>query len=133
MEICATSGAYWDAFLDHDMYDHLASLPAAMLLDRKLHDDAIRQAYPYSDAIPYASRNGQAPVADAVLAELAETALRCLLCAERRSWIKSSYYGLRLVRSRLQKSHRSDALWLASRCLYMLQLEDISANGLLAW
>ena len=126
-------GRVYAPFLDHDLYDHLASLPAAMLLDRKLHDDAIRQAYPYSDAIPYASRNGQTPVADAVLAELAETALRCLLRAERRSWIKSSYYGLRLVRSRLQKSHRSDALWLASRCLYMLQLEDISANGLLAW
>ena len=42
-------------YLDHDLYDHVASLPAAMLMDHRLHYDAIARAYPQYAAIPFAT------------------------------------------------------------------------------
>jgi asparagine synthase (glutamine-hydrolysing) len=41
-------------YLDHDLYDFLAALPAASLLDRGLHSDTIRRAYPEYRDLPYA-------------------------------------------------------------------------------
>jgi asparagine synthase (glutamine-hydrolysing) len=41
-------------YLDHRLFDFLASLPAEMLLDKTFHSDTISAAYPRHAAIPYA-------------------------------------------------------------------------------
>lgn len=46
----------YSPYLDHDLYDFLASLPATMLLNRRLHTDTIRRAYPRYADIPYDRR-----------------------------------------------------------------------------
>jgi asparagine synthetase B (glutamine-hydrolysing) len=46
----------YSPFLDHDLCDFLIGLPAEMTLDRQLHDDAIRAAYPKYADLPYESR-----------------------------------------------------------------------------
>ncbi|HEX8013243.1 MAG TPA: asparagine synthase-related protein, partial [Casimicrobiaceae bacterium] len=46
----------YSPFLDHDLCDFLLGLPAEMTLDRRLHDDAIRAAYPKYADLPYESR-----------------------------------------------------------------------------
>lgn len=40
-------------YLDHDLYDFLAALPAELLLDHSLHTEAIRAAYPAYADLPY--------------------------------------------------------------------------------
>jgi hypothetical protein len=40
-------------YLDRDLYDFLAALPAEMLMDRALHTDAIARAWPQHAALPY--------------------------------------------------------------------------------
>ena len=44
-------------YLDHDLFDFLASLPAAMLLDREFHSDAIRRGYPEYEDVRYEDRS----------------------------------------------------------------------------
>ncbi|HUI25388.1 MAG TPA: asparagine synthase-related protein [Candidatus Kryptonia bacterium] len=41
-------------YLDHGLYDHVMSLPAALLLDHRFHRDAIARAYPRYTSIPFA-------------------------------------------------------------------------------
>lgn len=127
------TGYVYAPFLDHDLFDHLASLPAAMQLDRKLHDDAIRRGYPEGADIPYASKTGQSPFGARALSGFANATLRLLMKAEHKSWVGTSFFGLRLLRSRLQASRREDGAYLGSRSVYMLQLEDIVLNGLDEW
>jgi asparagine synthase (glutamine-hydrolysing) len=43
-------------YLDHRLFDFLASLPPEMLLDKKFHSDTISAAHPRLAAIPYAAR-----------------------------------------------------------------------------
>ena len=116
-------------FLDHDLYEHLAALPARMLLDRKLHDDAMRIAYPCAAAIPYSSKTGKSPFTDKHLASLATGALASLLKAEQKTWTRTRYYAPRLIRARIQASMLGEAFPLGTRCLYLLQLEELWTNG----
>jgi asparagine synthetase B (glutamine-hydrolysing) len=44
-------------YLDHDLYDFLASLPAEAILDCKLHTETIARAYPQYAAIPYEDKS----------------------------------------------------------------------------
>jgi hypothetical protein len=46
-------------YLDHDLYDFLASLPVRLLLDGRLHTDAIRRAFPKFREVPF--QDPQAP------------------------------------------------------------------------
>lgn len=45
-------------YLDHDLFDFMATLPAAMLMDRSFHDAVIARAYPGFAHIPYADNRG---------------------------------------------------------------------------
>lgn len=47
-------------FLDHDVYDFLASLPAEIQLEGRLHTDTIRRAYPRYAHIPFEDKNSPA-------------------------------------------------------------------------
>jgi hypothetical protein len=40
-------------YLDHDLYDFLAAIPARVLLDQQFHTDTIRRAYPRHRDIPF--------------------------------------------------------------------------------
>jgi len=117
-------------FLDHDLFDHLASLPAPMLLDRRLHDDAIRRAYPERAGIPFAAKTGRRAFEDRVLAGFAGDALRILAKAEHRNWVDTGYFGRRFLRSWLNLWRKEDDTYLGIRCLYLLQLEDTVTNGI---
>jgi hypothetical protein len=52
-------------YLDADLFDLLAGLPAPLLMDRRLHTDAIAKAYPAFADVPYESKGaveGNRPV-----------------------------------------------------------------------
>ena len=44
-------------YLDHDLYDFLAALPAAMLVDRRFHTATITRAYPAQAGLAYENPN----------------------------------------------------------------------------
>jgi hypothetical protein len=46
-------------YLDRDVVDLLSGLPAALVMDRRLHTEAIAQAYPRMADIPYAMAGAQ--------------------------------------------------------------------------
>jgi asparagine synthase (glutamine-hydrolysing) len=45
-------------YLDAELFDLLAGLPAPLLMDRQLHTDAIAKAYPAFADVPYESKGG---------------------------------------------------------------------------
>lgn len=47
-------------YLDHDLYDFITGLDARLLLDNKLHDEAIRRAYPKYAHLPYEDKSKKA-------------------------------------------------------------------------
>ncbi|MGE3402990.1 MAG: hypothetical protein AB7K63_10405 [Vicinamibacterales bacterium] len=69
-------------FLDPEVFDLLAGLPAALQLDRRFHTDAIARAYPEVRDVPYAVETGStgAPGARRLAAALGSTMWR------RRDW-----------------------------------------------
>lgn len=48
-------------YLDHDLFDFLASLPVRLLLDGRLHTDAIAKAYPRYCDVPFQNRDAPRP------------------------------------------------------------------------
>lgn len=68
-------------FLDHDLFDFMATLPADMLMDRAFHTDAIARAYPAFAHIPYANHKAAPPADDTHIQArfLTEAAHRFLL------------------------------------------------------
>jgi len=46
-------------YLDHDLFDFLASLPASLMLDRQFHSETIRRAYPEYADIPFEDRGAR--------------------------------------------------------------------------
>jgi asparagine synthase (glutamine-hydrolysing) len=51
-------------YLDHRLFDFLASLPAEMLLDKTFHSDTISAAHPRHAAIPYAAPQRRSAMLD---------------------------------------------------------------------
>jgi hypothetical protein len=54
-------GTVFAPHLDHDLYDFLASLPVGLVLDHRLHTDAIRRAYPAYAGVPYQDNRVRGP------------------------------------------------------------------------
>jgi asparagine synthase (glutamine-hydrolysing) len=50
----------YSPYVDHPLFDHLASLPAELFLDHTFHDDTIRRAYPRYADIPFQNKNAPA-------------------------------------------------------------------------
>jgi hypothetical protein len=48
-------------YLDRDVFDLLAGLPASLVMDRRLHTDAIARAYPAMADVPYEARTVEHP------------------------------------------------------------------------
>jgi len=48
-------------YLDRDVFDLLATLPASLLVDRRFHTDAIARAYPHMAEVPYEARTVESP------------------------------------------------------------------------
>lgn len=51
------SATVYAPYLDHELYDFLSTLPAAMLVDRRFHTAAIARAYPEWAELPYEDPN----------------------------------------------------------------------------
>jgi asparagine synthase (glutamine-hydrolysing) len=126
--ILARSVGILSPYLDHDLYDFLASFPATWVGDHALHTDTILRAYPrYSDLrferpripprwVPAHSRR--------LARELAVAVLRSLARRPATRPLRHSFLLTRSIRAALDG--RGDRLeWIAPVVvLYLLQLAD---------
>lgn len=113
-------------YLDRDLFDFLASLPAEHFLDKQFHTDTIMQSYPRFASIPYSCGNSlptgyRLHEADAAL--LASMLWR----AESKKVINRSFLLLRAIRSAIDTSYYEEfILGCAARATYLTQLAEVA-------
>ena len=121
-------------YLDDDLYDFLASLPAAALVDGELHSETIRRAYPEHRGLRFEDRRASAraakPEVRRFARRLAAYAARGALIPPRRRLVRA---GRLLTRALWSSIHgNGDRLaWCAPILgVYLLQLSRERAQAL---
>jgi asparagine synthetase B (glutamine-hydrolysing) len=115
-------------YLDHDLYDLLAALPARLLLDYRLHTDTILQAYPEYDDLPFEDYQRLFRYDQAHRAELSNLVWDTIryLSKEPSRLLYAPYVETRLLHCYIagrEPRHFTD------HAIYLLQLERF-VNGL---
>ena len=112
-------------FLDWDLFQLLASLPAQMTVDHRLHTDVIRKAFPEVAHIGFAGKKTAPRVFQG---RIALDALRYL--RNRRPGLFNKIGAtVRLLRAIVQPSRTGDAHWIAPLAVYLAQLPDPLEQG----
>lgn len=125
-------------YLDHDLYDFLASLPAEQLVDRTFHSETIARSFPAFAAIPFENFNAPRPPARG---HMARFALRALVAesrgavarmtrGERGVVMRHGAYSSRLAARLFLLRPMDDADLLATLGTYLGQLEALSGQSL---
>ena len=116
--------AVYSPFLDHDLFDFLASLPAPVLLDRRLHTEVIERAYPALADIPFEDRTSQPEPARPFFRRVARELARDAGPIARSPFLRASAVFPRLAAGAIDGA---DRVWLATTVVYLLQVEKVVA------
>ncbi|UGQ46933.1 asparagine synthase-related protein [Massilia endophytica] len=108
-------------YLDHALFDLLASLPLAMVADHTLHSEAIARAYPEWAHLPYENKQALSPSAAALDARFARRLARSLL-ARPSPLVRGGFLWPRLLGCLASERVASGSGWYASLALYLHQL-----------
>ncbi|MGH9754063.1 MAG: hypothetical protein ACREA2_14900 [Blastocatellia bacterium] len=115
----------YSPYLDNDMFDFLASLPARMLVDHTFHTETIHRAFPDVRHIPWASaKQGGRPYYRHYM-NFARGALRYLLRNKANAWIRRSYVIPRLIRCLLSPGYLPQVDWIGAMTVFFTQLEGV--------
>jgi hypothetical protein len=120
-------------YLDYDLYDFLASLPASMFLDHKFHTDTIRQAYPRYADIPF-EEEVKAPtvLTQGYFRRFGRELARYALAQRSSRLVRYSYLLPRLLRCILDENYGRTMFsyrWLGPYAVYLLQLERVAGEA----
>jgi len=115
-------------FLDHDLYDFLASLPATMFLDHELHTETISRAYPQYAHIPYKVK-GREVRDKPYFRRSAMEMIRYTLSDRSTRWVRRSYLVTRLLRCLLDEDYSLAFSALGPLATYLVQLEGVAKRG----
>jgi len=124
-------GAVFTPYLDHDVYDLLASLPATVLLDHKFHSEAMRKAYPRAAHIPFAQKKLQAGQCYSFFLQLALELGRFGLSSTGTRLARRSFLLPRLARCVLDPGYGVNLSWLGDISTYLIHLERAMAGEVL--
>ena len=111
-------------YLDRDVYDLLASLPASLLMDRTLHTEAIARAWPQHAQIPY-ERKGMKTEDRSAARRMSVGLTRMLFQRAMRPWVRRSTLLAGLGATMLDG--RAERLWHAPLLLYLDQATKTAA------
>ncbi len=120
-------------YLDDDLYDFLASLPADLFLSHTFHTETIRQAYPHSARIPFDNEvNPSKDIPQSGYYRLfGRECLSYALTHGRSRYLRYSYILPRLLKCALDETY-GETLFsyrcLGSHALYLLHLERFAEN-----
>lgn len=111
-------------YLDHDLFDFLYGLPLSVL-DNDLHLEVIASAFPSAAGVPYA--HGRSTLVYRLSAQqrwLTYVASFAHRIVKRRAWrARADGLAWRLLQKLAAPAHVSDAKWLISRTMVLLQIE----------
>jgi asparagine synthase (glutamine-hydrolysing) len=111
-------------YLDRDLYDLLAALPARLLMDRALHTDAIAKAWPQHVHVPY-ERKGVKVQDRAAAREIAQQLMRIAVGRLFRQWVRPSAILPGLAATALDGN--SERLWHVPLLAYLDQTIALAA------
>jgi len=114
----------YSPYLDHHLYDFLASLPGSMFLDQQFHTDTIAKAFPHFATTPYASKTPEVQNARHFRRYARELG-RHFLGRYPSHFVRGSYVLPRLLRCLLDRDYSGAIAWLAPLTVYLLQLESV--------
>jgi hypothetical protein len=109
-------------YLDRDLFDFLAALPAELLMDRALHTDAIARAWPQHAEIPY-ERKGLRVVNRRAHRRCAAAVATAILNGRSRPYVRRAAALAPLATVVDGAAHR---LWQAPLVLYLNQIAEIA-------
>jgi hypothetical protein len=119
----------YSPYLDHAVFDHLASLPAEMFLDHSFHDEAIRKGYPRYRELPFEDKAAPRRV-DRQYGRVLAGELLGFVRGHRQTRLVGSrrVVGLLLMRMIDGNHLHLEDLVNPSRLVYLLQLERFVAG-----
>jgi len=115
----------YSPFLDNDLFDFLASIPARMFLDRTFHTEAIHRAFPRLSHIPWAVAGQGSRPRHRHYMNFARGALRYLLRNKANTWTRRSYLVPRLTRCLLDPGYSPQVDWIGAMTVFFAQLERV--------
>jgi hypothetical protein len=121
-------------YLSRPVYDFLAALPAAYLVDHSFHSEAIAAYYPEHAHIPY--ETGALPPTRmkrrSIAAYAWDAARCCLFPGGPRKRVNASFFLPRIVKGLIDARYGTDLHNLFNKAVYLAQLEnaiDAAARG----
>src|SRR5262245_10841736 len=115
----------YSPYLDNDLFDFLASMPARMLVDRTLHTETIHRAFPDVRHIPWASSEQGGRPYHRYYMNFARGALRYLRRNKANAWMRRSYIVPRLIRCLLDPGYSPQVDWIGAMAVFFTQLEGV--------
>lgn len=111
-------------YLDRDLYDLLAALPASLLMDRALHTDAIAKAWPHYAHVPYERKGLKVQDRAAARASARELA-RVVLTDRLRKWVRPAALLPGLAATALDGN--AERLWHTPLLVFLDQITAAAA------
>jgi asparagine synthase (glutamine-hydrolysing) len=114
-------------FLDHDLYDYLASLPGDMMADGTLHTDTINTEFPEYASLRYAERSGAMIPDRRSVTRLLRYTVEYLF-RKPGGYVRQKYVLPRLLRGMLSPRYAAMSQWLVPTLVYWTQLHRTAAG-----
>jgi hypothetical protein len=115
-------------YLDNDVYDHLASLPASMLMDGKFHTDAICRAYPKYADVPFEDKSAPPQDSRRYYRRYAIELVRHFASRYGSDIVNTSFLVPRMLRWSLSRQPPRLRWMEPEYAIYLLQLEKLCDN-----
>ena len=112
-------------YLDHDLFDFLASLPTQIIMDRSLHTDAILSGYPAARNIRFEDKKAPELTFRSQHAQFARRLGMEVSFWRGSDWLRTYSLAARLFTSRLNPSFAASSAWYFRPAVWLLQLESL--------
>ena len=116
-------------YLDHDLFDFLASLPADFLMDRSFHTEAILSGYPASRRVRFEDKKVPDPKFEKQYAEFAHRLGVEIGFWRRSDWLRTYSLAARLLTSKLSYKFAGSSAWYFRPAVWLLQLESLVCSS----
>ena len=114
-------------FLDHALFDFLATLPSHMVMDHHFHDDTIARAYPKFAHIPYVDNNAALPDDSRERARFLGEAVRAFLLKRPSRLMRNVVPRVKMLTAVLSRGHLNP--WVSPLLVSLDQVESIAQGS----
>ena len=116
-------------YLDHELFDFLASLPAHLIMDHSFHTEAILSGYPAWRQIRFEDKTVLDPDFHKPHAEFARRLGKEVGFWPRSDWLRTHSLAARLFASRLSHRFAGSSAWYFRPAVWACQLESLMRSS----